>query len=411
MVLEERVIDRLKNIDEELYPELHRMDSLSLMNGMGGLVLFYLNLYYNLKEEIFLTKATSIVEQISTRLEEVEITHSYCDGMAGTAFLFNYLKELNVLGEDVEAFLADIDDYLYGEAIFLLGTYRDLDFLYGGLGLGHYLLSRQGSSATAAARAVEVSDLIVDLVYRQLKGEIAVNLAADPSTGPGTPPALNTGMAHGMSAVVVYLSRYLARFPEKEHARETLSLLVDRLLRFKNPQAAPDGAESVFPSIVRGSEAVSYEVPLGWCYGDVTVSIALLHAGKVLGSDELVKLAESVALAATHRDSPETAIVRDACFCHGTASLAQAYRIWYQHTGNPQFGRSYLHWINKTLEMGSFTDGVGGYKKFSGTETPGGKYKYESMPGMLDGSCGIGLVLSDFLGTKQLDWERFFLWN
>ncbi|ADB40683.1 lanthionine synthetase C family protein [Spirosoma linguale] len=408
------VLDRIKQIDHDLSIELDSIHSPSLMNGLGGSVLFYVNGYTALRNEAMANKARQLVDKLIDELQANEVTHSYCDGITGVGYLLSYLSETDLLDVDVDEFLEDVDKHVLNETSFIISKYRDLDFLHGGLGMGIYLLSRYPKNPPLRRLINEVLDQLIDLIDHDIMGSLPVNLIMN-AISPGASPArfFNLGMAHGASAYLVFLARYLTQFPGHPRALDVMSRLVNYIKTFYRPATGNEGQEGAFPDIINFGRHGVYRVPLGWCYGDLTLSIGFLMAGEVMDDPALRQFAETIALTTLQRDSLEAAHLSDACFCHGTTSMAQAYRIWYRASGNQAFKKAYEHWITLTLEMGRFSDGIGGYKKFTGTDTglPGGIPKYDRITGLLDGATGIGLVLTDYLEQDKIDWERFLLWT
>ena len=170
----------------------------------------------------------------------------------------------------------------------------------------------------------------------------------------------------------------------------------------KNPESLAQ-----IPSIVYDESDINYQVPLGWCYGDQTGSIALYSAGKVLQNEKLMEQAIAIAVKTTERDTVVKASrseLTDAGLCHGMAGVAFLHKTWYQITGDERFYDQYNYFKNQVLKRGNHNDSISGFKKYMGEEDG-----HIDAIGLLDGSCGIGVFLIDSILESNLDWGELFL--
>lgn len=62
------------------------------------------------------------------------------------------------------------------------------------------------------------------------------------------------------------------------------------------------------------------------------------------------------------------------------------------------------YWIEQTLDMAKFTDGLAGYKTWQG-----GVLGYETRYGLLEGIAGIGLVLLSYYYEIEPTWDECLL--
>jgi lantibiotic biosynthesis protein len=98
-------------------------------------------------------------------------------------------------------------------------------------------------------------------------------------------------------------------------------------------------------------------------------------------------------------------MVKDAGFCHGCAGIAHMYNKLWHSTHQPVFKAACDFWMQRTLDMATYPDGMAGHKKYTGTEGV-----FESTPALLDGVAGIGLVLLSYL-TGDFSWDYCLMLN
>jgi hypothetical protein len=312
--------DKIQQIEQALFANYQTevaggKAQVSLMNGVSGLALLYYELYNYSQDELYRQKALEIINQTLQQLQEYVGSFAYCNGLAGPAYLFNYLREKGFLGSSIDELLLDADHVLIAMMQRLLKQHN-LDLLHGALGMGHYLLARL-TLAPERAELIEACEAVVDGIAQQVEAGLAFNEFVPGYTDEDA-RYVNCGMAHGVVANLMFLVKYLPLTPQPERVRTALQDTQQLLRRYRS---ADDSTLSAYPSIVMIKEhgiETYYGIPLGWCYGDTTVSLGLYHAGRALGDDALVAEAQALAERATRRATPATALTYDAGFCHGT---------------------------------------------------------------------------------------------
>jgi len=383
---------KLAQLEQDVFATYTAQPSGSFMCGNGALPLLYYKLYTIYQQERYRQQAETILDGLLDEISAGLPSSTYCDGLAGLAGMLSYLVEHNILDEGAEDFLAQCDTTLY-QAFQKMVAQGNLDYLHGALGVAFYFLHRRLATPAATGPLV--------LVGEELLRQLAPTLVPTPGQ------YVNCGMAHGQLAALMFLTKYLPVAPQPAPVLATIRALVAQVLRY---QTADPAARAQFPSIVHlqadpAQFETVYDIPNGWCYGDTVISLGLLAASEALQDAELRTTATTIALRSTQRDTPAKALLLDGAICHGTAGLAHLYKKWHQATGLPQFRASYEYWIGQTLAMGTRPAGPGGFQKNMGHGTHATTY------GLLDGACGIGLVLADFVADspdEPSDWDRFF---
>lgn len=392
---------KIREIEQRVFADYTKRPSISLMNGNGGLLLLYYSLYSHFQDEEHRISAEMITDHLLDLTNEKITSSTYCDGLTGLAFLFNYLSEKGFFGHSITPFLAQCDEMLLSVFSKVLDK-ENIDYLHGALGMAVYFLDRYEGDGITGDRMKEIGQSMANRLEDSIHSGIRNNqFMSGQNDDDGR--YFNCGMAHGLVSAIMFLSKYYTRVDGSDRIKKTLQAATTRLLQFKS---GDPHTLAFFPSIVKVSNGTiqsTYNIPLGWCYGDMTISIALYNAGMALEDLALLNEATTLALETTKRDTKQTSLVYDACFCHGSAGVAHIYKKWYRFTRHPDFKASYQFWIRKTLDLCSFEDGIGGYKKCTGDS-------WSNEYGILDGACGPALVLTDFLSNRNdTDWDRFFL--
>jgi len=383
---------KLAQLAQDIFATYTDHPSSSFMCGNGALPLLYYKLFTLYEQDSYRQQAETILDSLLDEINAGLTSATYCDGLAGLASMLSYLVEHNILDEGAEDFLKQCDVALHSAFLKAAGQ-ANLDYLHGALGMGFYFLHRHLATPAVADTLVQVGEEVLRLL--------------EPTLEPTPGQYINCGMAHGQVAGLMFLTGYLRVAPQPERVRATIQAIVAQVLRYKTADPA---SRAQFPSIVLLQEDTTkfetvYDIPNGWCYGDTMISLGLLAASEVLHDEALRAEALDIALRSTERDTPRKALIIDGAMCHGTAGLAHLYKKWHQATGHPQFRASYEYWIDQTLVMANRPDGPGGFQKNMGDGT------YTSTYGLLDGVCGIGLVLADFVADspdEPSDWDRFF---
>jgi hypothetical protein len=392
MNLKNEVKEKLFSLEADIFKAAPN-SSMSLMQGIGGLPVLYLQLYKNTRQRVYLKKIDVIIDHLIDLIDSSEPSVTFCEGIAGVGFMLNYMQKAT--GHNIQLIkeLSDLLDRLMMSFYKQHNSHYDMDFLHGSAGILVSWLNKKGASA-------QVREEIRILMPKYVK---AVNAYLDGLNDPAAEKKIvNCGMAHGLISQIMILSLYTTKFKDAAYIP-----LIQRLVKLLvSVQADSDNhMDSNFPSIVNLSDLKpdnKYRVPLGWCYGDTVVSIGLAKAGEVLNDRQMINQAYQVAARSMLRETNQQAIVVDASFCHGSSSIAHTYNKWRWQSNTTTFDAAYQKWIERTLELCQYTDGIGGYKKFEGD-------KFTPEAGLLDGAAGVALVLSDYLYEQKSNWDAVFL--
>lgn len=385
--------EKLYSIEADIFKMIPDINSMSLMQGIGGLPVLYIQLYKNTRSRHYLNKIDLIIDLLIDLLQSNKASMSFCEGIAGVSFMLNYLQKHTRHNQSSFLEINNILDRLMLSYSRKHNSAYNLDFMHGSAGILVSWLNKKGSTGTIYQETQYLMTRYVQAIENYLQG---LNDEAN------SKKIVNCGMAHGIISQIMVLSLYTSRFKDLRYTA-TLQKLINLVASVQDDP--DDFSLSLFPAIRNLNDAMpksGYRVPLGWCYGDTVVSIGLAKAGEVLNSSLIVKKAHDLAYRTTFRLTNKQAAVYDASFCHGSSSIAHTYNKWKWKSGDASFTSAYESWINRTIELSQFPDGIGGYKKFEGE-------KYTREAGILDGAAGVALVLSDYVYQKKPDWDSAFL--
>lgn len=389
--------------------ESTKIESISLMSGYSGLPLLYSALYDLESDPNFLKKINTslnrLIEELNNR-DDYGV--SYCNGLTGSAFMMEILMKKNLvrkdLQNDIDENLNFIDDLVLEYALNNTNSFEEIDFLHGALGVLHYCLERtiRNKKLINDRRIILLIEKICLFIQQNISEVDKFKYFRDVTD---ESPKFNCGLAHGHVSYILIFTNFLKIFGHNILVHKTLLSSINYILRFESKN---QDTFSQFPGILTNHYDAKYNIPLGWCYGDQTISFSLLKASEYLNDNSLKLKAESIALKTVEREEINQIFpfgAFDCGFCHGLSSIAYMHKKWYLISGKEVFQKSYLKFIENILNE-STSAGIGGYQKIINYG------KYEDRAGLLDGSIGIGIVLCDYLLEKNKnEWDKLFLLN
>lgn len=364
-------------------------DDIDWIDGISSYILFQYHFYI-----IFKTgdrPLISSLKKLYNLIPNAEIGLSYSTGLPGVFNVLNYLNEKNFIDEgykDAEQLFSQ----LFCEKILYDIEKLNLDFLHGSSGILMYLTNRRYS--------LEFLLNITNLYFEKLK-IYENNLIAFPChnfeiSAPDL--GINLSLSHGNSAIICVLSKI---FQQTNNIK--IEIIINNIFNsyFIIKEIPHNRVLSLYPH----TSIDLNESRMAWCYGDLGIACAFWQAGKTFNNAEWKQEAVSIMLnSSKRRDLKENKII-DAGICHGTAGIAHIFNRFYKETHIKEFDDARWYWLNETLNMAKFDDGLAGYKSFYGNQ--GWRNEF----GLLEGIAGIGLVLLGFLtdDLEDLSWDRCLL--
>jgi lantibiotic modifying enzyme len=363
--------------------------------GLVGPALFFAYLR-KAGVERFESRATELAEHLVDELAATQMP-TFFEGVFGVAWAWQHTWA--TLGSPISRNDLLLDYPLKQYLSSLPTRHTRHDVISGVAGLSIYANSRPDGSMAREQVAVIVR-LLADC--RTVVGNECYWLTPRDQLPPdlrSVHPAggINLGFAHGQAGVIAALSRILM-LDEIPQARQLRGEAIAYMRAWWSRDSAP------VPPYAGGQTAS--RARLAWCYGDLTLAVALALAE---ATDEALLTAEDVHRVAGRSlllSQAEAGVV-DPSLCHGSAGLAHICARLFNATGHGKFRVAAERWLICCLEQhDAFVGAAGPYSKpdsqvFGASAAPD--------LGLLTGSAGIGLSLLA-LATEQLPaWDECLL--
>lgn len=204
----------------------------------------------------------------------------------------------------------------------------------------------------------------------------------------------NISLSHGMSSIIAFLIRLHQLNFKVERVEKLLTRTINYILQQINYK---EGKASYFPSYSKENNLGNPDSRLGWCYGDLGIAYMLFRVAILLSNKELEKTAINILYHNCSRLDLKSNGIQDASLCHGTAGVALIFWKIYLNTSINKFNETGNYWINQTIQMAKYSDGLAGFKAWQ-TKKFGG---FVSSSDLLNGISGIGLILLTRLTKKN----------
>lgn len=387
------IIDSLQSINKVLANSHSKHDG--FLGGKLGTIYYYFRYSAALKDAETEALARNLLKEYITKLTENTLhldPYSYCNGLAGFAYVMSELHKMEWINIDIQEEFEDIDEMLFNSAMSLIKRDHN-DFLHGAFGIIHYFSGR----AAEQSITTYIDQLIKMLTEKMVsfnKFTFIANLSL-PSNQ--IREKINMSLSHGLNGFLLILLKLL----ETPVAKQPIQLLIahcSSALYKSTVNAKPEVTQhSIFPASVNlVTNEKKYSNRLGWCYGDLG-QLLLLHRLDQTGllPKDYHPAIFDMAIATTERKSYEETLVEDASFCHGAAGLAQFYASLKQVVDLTMYTDAYEYWIGETvrllyldLEKNNFLD---------------------NEHSILDGYTGIGLTLLHYISPTEHSWGEAIL--
>ncbi|MFV0329282.1 MAG: lanthionine synthetase C family protein [Dysgonomonas sp.] len=386
---------KLHEIAECIFNKAEQQDKLSslgLYSGEFGVLLFLYHYSRYRNDPRYINIAESYTERLLNVLGDKIYIHTFCDGVSGVLFLFDYLKRMEFINIDISETKGLLEDYI------IRGMRNDMksknyDFLHGVLGIGYYFLKTKSNN-----------DIVMEVIdYLHATAEINSTTKTAKWESLIDPDAAfrgyNISLAHGMAGIILFLCKSIEQKNQHTRVRELLEQSINYILKQKI-----DCKEygSYFPSFSIESSKELCGSRLAWCYGDLGVAYALWYAGHTINNKLWKKTGLDILLQSTRRLSQSESRIIDSGICHGTIGAVIIYRHMYLKTNNICFFDATNYWLKQTLDYAKFKDGFAGYKSHIID-------RWANDYSLLTGISGVGLTFISYLNNDQQNWDEIFL--
>lgn len=364
---------------------------LGILNGNFGILLFLFYYVRYAKKQSIITLVEKYAEELLRVLPKGVKNYTFCSGLSGILYLFNFLRNHQFIDIDIGLYKAEFELYIMNEMKkdFDIGNY---DFMHGALGGGIYFLVQHTNKQS-------INDIVnflystaeIDDTKTVFKWQSLINSTTDIR-------GHNISLSHGISSIIIFLCNVIKGGIDNRKIRLMLKGSINYVL---SQQVDVDEYGCYFPSHSL-EHSSTLKSRLAWCYGDLGIAMSLWQAGKLLIDSDLQKMALEILMHSTYRVSYSKNIVNDAGICHGSAGIVMIYNRMYIDTRMDLFKEARNYWLIKTLNYSCHDDGLAGYKTVCGK-------KLIKDYSLLTGISGIGLILISCLTGDKQDWDSFFL--
>jgi lantibiotic modifying enzyme len=390
---------------EEIARDLRGHDpaNLSLLNGDAGLTLFFTYLHQAFPGRGYDDDAVAHLERAIDGAVQPDAPRSLYSGFTGVGWTIEHLKGrlIDPDGDDPGEEVSQVVLRLLERRPWT----QDFDLLSGLVGYGVYALERW--PRPGAKECLE--RVVVHLGATAERQGAGVTWWTRPEfLPPGETRNLlpqgcyNLGLAHGVPAVIALLAEAHAKGVAEGEPRALLEGAVAWLLDRKLPPGSP----TVFPKMIARDGGQLGAVRLAWCYGDLCIAIALLHAARRTGSPEWESEALGLARAAAGRSLTSSGVL-DGSLCHGAVGVSHLFNRVFQATGDPELGRAARTWLARAFDLRRPGERFGGFPQW--TLLASGEAGWLADAGFLNGAAGIGLGLLAAVTPGEPAWDRVML--
>lgn len=317
-----------------------------IFTGNAGLALFYFEKYKIYKDDISLSKFEEYLEVSLDSLNKSDF-FSLCSGNIGVYFLIFHLCKNEYFEEGIEDSFDEFPEYAY-ELTDFYAVNKNFDYLHGFLGVLHLCLELYAFSKDFSFKKRLENPIIHSInLLKSFAVDLDDNKIAWISKGYYSKvEGFSFGFAHGIPSIMSILTRALHMGFETDTINTLLSKSYNYIISIKGNY---NGAS--FPNFitVAGDEHIFGETSrIAWCYGDLSVGVALLNYAHVIKDSSIVKEATEILLKTLNRDYESTGVI-DVFLCHGSSGLIMIYYNLFKKTGISKFYEYAVFWMEDTI--------------------------------------------------------------
>ncbi len=391
--MRKRITERIEGIADSL--SKNKAYDSGLLGGEAGLSLYWKYLSIHSKDASHEDNFKNSVGLLTNAISNEPMDYTFCAGVSGILWTFAHLVNNNMLNDSFKKNIGEeIDEFLFESSIKDLQLGRN-DYMHEGVGPILYFLERAENEFCRKS----ISKIIQEIhktAHRFPEGfawvEAGFLQVYDSKK-------YNLGLAHGIPSIIVLLTKVLQTRIDAEEVKKLLDGTINWLLDKKNVE----GKNGLFPTTI--PTEIPYTSRVGWCYGDLGISIALIQAAIATNNDDLKKESIKIGLNAAKRTHGYTG-VRDVCLCHGASGNAHIFNRLYNYTGEQEFKEASLFWLNETLD---FYERNGHFKNLVHFKKNGKKGVFKHKNGLLEGIAGVGLIFLASINDIEPKWDRSIL--
>lgn len=378
--------DILFKIERNIWESIANESRIGIMDGLSGIALFYNSLYEVFGNEDYKDKLLFIIDKANKIITEEDISFNLCSGLAGYGLML--LRVQNNFIEVDEDYFASID-LLLQEELNKQTSLNKYDYLHGSMGIAKYFIERY--KTTDNHLVIEV----LDKFSRELIEKINTNfedVLIEPVFFDKT--CYYFGLAHGAAGYLNFLIYLKRNFTGMKHdIKEPLNVISRFLNNYKGKNI---DSNQFYPNLFILETKTRINPILGWCQGDLGISIALLNLGLYLNepnvNNEALELINNI-----EQITIDDSGVMDFAMCHGSLGIILQFHL-ISIISEMDSANSINKWYD-VLEQQT--------KKFTEFFTfHNGKYQKET--NLLDGIAGLGMGILTLKKKISYQWLDIF---
>ncbi|MFE3872171.1 lanthionine synthetase LanC family protein [Flavobacterium sp. ZS1P70] len=328
-----KLITQINSYNSELF------NCEGLLNGRAGLVYYYYCLYKHYGTVDYLDKIAINLELIFKNIENQNssllLNSTLESGLSGLGYILYLLMKENILDIDYDEQIKDINDLVYEDALKFIEN-KNYDFVRGPFGILYYL------------NFVGCENHVDDLVgkfYEEFLNNTEFMFYNNTTYLEG----IHIGYAHGLCAIVKVFNEI-----DDPRCDFMVTNLLDKIVEIVNDNdVIIEGQNYYLPRSIHKDESqkreLNYRAVLAWSNSDVNFSTLIYSLKKKYITNELLELADKIALGSIGKIKEEHTRVWDHRFYFGSSGVLQMYNYMYQKTNNKKFHEASTYWYNKTL--------------------------------------------------------------
>lgn len=380
--------NKLFEIEQALnnIPMLH--SEIGLLDGKAGIAIFYYWLYIYTHTEKYLNRCIELLTNSIKSSGKQMTSMYYFNGLAGIVYAVEYLIQKGVLHKSSSLIPTTKKNLirLAEQSLF----YNNYELMAGALGYMYPLLNKSNKK--------EIYVFTQHLIDKA-KIDINKNWCYWNSTDFWDGKEWYCfGIPHGMSGIIRFLSKCIKLELVDSQYANILNQWYNYILSLQHGDSLLERA--LLPDWIKPGSIDTVPQRLGWCYGDLSIGIALLYSGIDINNPQFISMGKRLLQNSLNRRNMELEKIIDPCICHGTTGLSLLFYKAYTLTQDKQYIEPCKFWLEKTLHMEQQKSHSAGFLFHFGSQ--GWKEAY----GILNGISGVGLTLLSLLQTTTCDWTK-----
>ena len=398
----------IKGIAQEICDNIANIKNPDLYSGLAGNLLFLS--YY---EKAFKVNSKGNWEYGDIVYNLVHLTNektrkgSFFHGLAGIAWVISHTSHLRGEEKKYKDLTKSFDGYV---SHFLFEGIKgaEYDFCHGYLGMAYYLL-------TSSTLKQKNKKIILERVIKRLE-ETAIwinggagwenendkkEIIKSNKEGLDTVTSFcNLGMAHGIPSVISFLIDALPIIEEKERVFSLIEKAVAFLLEYMQLNEF-----GFFFKSNTGIKEKEWVPKLGWCYGDLPISLLFIKLYEKTNQGEYLEIALKIAKNAVLVPIKKIPL-SGASICHGATAFAHLYHRLFHKTAIQAFKTASTDWY-KILFDQFYKLNPQGYEFASlKYDKKRDDVEYINDTGLYMGTSGIGLSLIGCVTLVEPKWDK-----